>query len=74
MGRLAAVLMRIETRQASNEVQFSNMVNKRRSIQIAKWLLGNFDMRPHETAATKLWKVKALTSMLGLADLVFLSL
>ena len=74
MGRLAAVLMRIKTRQASNEVQFSNMVNKRRSIQIAKWLLGNFDMRPHETAATKLWKVKALTSMLGLADLVFLSL
>ena len=74
MGRLAAVLMRIKTRQASNEVQFSNMVNKRRNIRIAKWLLGNFDMSPHETAATKLWKVKTLTSMLGFANLVFLSL
>ena len=59
MGRLAAVLMRIETRLASNEVQSSNMVDKRRSIQAAMWLLGNFDMSPHETAATKLWKVKA---------------
>ena len=74
MGRLAAVLMRIETRLASNEVQSSNMVDKRRSIQAAMWLLGNFDMSPHETAATKLWKVKTLTSMLGFANLVFLSL
>ena len=73
MGRLAAFLMRIKTLQSSNEVHSSNMVNKRRSIQTAKWLLGNFDMKSHETAATKLWKVKALTSMLGLAGLVFLS-
>ena len=59
MGRLAAVLMRIETRLASNEVLSSNMASKKRSIKTARWLLGNFDMSPHKTAATKLWKVKA---------------